>query len=93
MHTFSFLIEYWWVALWIGGAILAYVFGGWRLALLVATLGASRLIFHEGGKHAEADRRKRDQEMKRRLEDGYNEIDKRGVSRDDVSKRLRDGKF
>lgn len=93
MHTLSLILEYWYLALWLGAVILAYVFGGWRLAAAVATLGIAHLAFSEGAKRADASRKARDQEAEKRLEQGYDQIDQRGIDRDDVSKRLRDGKF
>lgn len=93
MHTLNLIFEYWWLALWLAAVIIAFVYGGWRLAAAVATLGIAHLAFSEGAKRAEASRKARDREMEKRLDRDYDQIDQRGIDRDDVSKRLRDGKF
>jgi hypothetical protein len=93
MHTLNLIFEYWWLALWIGASIIAYVVGGWRLATTVATAGIAHLAFREGGKRADESRRARDRETEKRLESGYDKIAQRGIDRDGVSKRLRDGKL
>lgn len=87
------LLENWLLLVYAGGVAVAYVVGGWRLALGVATLGAGVLLYRQGAK--DADERHKDwmQERARRQDDAYREIDERGASRDDVADRLHNGRF
>lgn len=43
-------LQYWWVAVWAAAIIAAYIWGGWRVALGVATLGAATAIYSKGRK-------------------------------------------
>ena len=52
-----FLLEYWWAFLWALAVVAAYVWGGWRVALVIATLGGATVIYNLGRKDAERDAR------------------------------------
>lgn len=85
--------EWWWLIIWSGLIVAAFVLRGWKAAAAVATLGLGVVIYRKGRRDADAARLERDRKMRERLEHGYQGIDDRGVDRDDVTDRLRDGEF
>lgn len=93
MWLASWLFEYWWLVLYGLAVFAAYVVGGWRLALGVATLGGGLLIYRQGYRDAEGDYEARADRIERKREKAYGEIADRGTDLDDVRKRLREGNY
>jgi len=87
------LFENWLVVLYLGAVGAGYAFGGWRLALGVATLGAGVLLYRQGHKDAERTHEERAERIEQEREDAYRKIDERGTSGDDVVDRLRKNNY
>ena len=86
LHWFS---DNWFLILWGASVVTAYVYGGKRLALIVATLGLGAFAYRKGIQHEREYRDERTAEVEKRRENAFKEIDNRGTSRDDVLERLR----
>lgn len=74
---------------WGASVIVAYIYGGKRLALIVATLGLGAFAYRKGIQHEREYRDERTAEVEKRRKNAFEEIDNRGTNRDDVLERLR----
>lgn len=83
------LWENWLLVLAVLAVAVAYVIGGWRLALGVATLGAGVLLYRQGHKDAERTHEERADRIEQERQDAYRKIDERGTTGSDVRERLR----
>jgi hypothetical protein len=86
-------LEWWWTVPVAGAVVFVWLRFGWKAALAVLTLGASAAIYQKGRKDERARREQTDREFQENLQDGYDEIERRGADRDRVVNDLRDGKF
>ena len=86
LHWFS---DNWFLILLGASVVTAYVYGGKRLALIVATFGLGAFAYRKGIQHERAYRDERTAKVEKRRKDAFEEIDNRGTSRDDVLERLR----
>lgn len=84
------LLEHWWLVAWVAAVAVAYVIGGWRLALAVATLGAAARVYTKGRRDGAAEIERRDQRHREHLQEQYDEIDNRPRDPDDAYRRLLD---
>jgi hypothetical protein len=89
----SWLMEYWLLVVWGIGVIVAFFVGGWRLALVVATLGVGSVAYNAGRKTERDNAQRRVEKITKERENAYTEIDARDTNRDDVARRLRDGSY
>lgn len=89
----GWLLENWLIILAVLAVVVAYVIGGWRLALGVATFGAGVLLYRQGHKDAERAHEERAERIEQEREDAYRRIDERGTSGDDVVDRLRKNNY
>ena len=79
----------WLLIPWGASVIAAYIYGGKRLALIVATLGLGAFAYRKGIQHEREYRDESTAKVEKRREDAFKEIDNRGTNRDDVLERLR----
>lgn len=84
------LVEHWWLVVWGGAVAAAYIFGGWRLALAVASFGAAWRVYERGRADGRAEIERRDQARRDYLQEHYDEIDSRPRDPDDAFRRLHD---
>lgn len=84
------VIEHWWLVLWIVAVVFAWRFGGWRLAFAVATLGAAWRIYESGRRRGQDEIERRNEKRREHLEEQYDEIDNRPRDPDDAYGRLHD---
>ena len=87
------LMENWLLVLYGLAVLVAYIVGGWRLALGVGTLGGGLLLYRQGHKDAERQHDERADRIGKERQDAYDEIDRRGTDRSDVRDRLRKGDY
>lgn len=87
------LLDNWLLIPWGVGVMVAYIYGGRRLALIILTLGFAAFAYNKGGK----DERERNNEwvteVEKKRENAFDEIENRGTNRDDVLERLRDNRY
>ena len=83
------LSDNWLLIPWGASVVAAYVYGGKRLALIVATLGLGAFAYRKGIQHEREYRDERTAKVVKRRENAFKEIDNRGTNRDDVVERLR----
>ena len=86
LHWFG---DNWLLIPWGASIIAAYIYGGKRLALIVATLGLGAFAYRKGIQHEREYRDESTAKVEKRREDAFEEIDNRGTNRDDVLERLR----
>ena len=86
LHWFG---DNWLLIPWGASVVAAYVYGGRRLALIVATLGLGAFAYRKGIQHEREYRDERTVKVEKRRENAFEEIDNRGTNRDDVLERLR----
>ena len=86
---FSWFLDYWLLLVWGAGVVVAYIYGGRNLALVVLTLGVGSFAYTQGRKSAREEHDKRAANIERKRENAYDEIDNRDTNRDDVIDRLR----
>lgn len=86
LHWFG---DNWLLIPWGASVIVAYIYGGKRLALIVATLGLGAFAYRKGIQHEREYRDERTAEVEKRRKNAFEEIDNRGTNRDDVLERLR----
>ena len=79
----------WLLIPWGASVVTAYVYGGRRLALIVATLGLGAFAYRKGIQHEREYRDESTAKVEKRRENAFEEIDNRGTNRDDVLERLR----
>lgn len=79
------LLQNWLLVAYVAIVLAAWGWGGWRLALGVATFGGGVLLYRQGHKDAERSIMVREEER----QDAYRKIDERGTTADDVADRLR----
>lgn len=89
----SWFMEYWLLVVWGVGVIVAFFVGGWRLALVVATLGVGSVAYNAGRKTERDNAQKRVEKITKERENAYDQIDARGTDRNDVIERLRGNDF
>ncbi len=87
------LFDNWLLVLWLTATGIAYLIGGWRLALGVATLGAGVLLYRQGHKDAERQHDERADRLEQERDDAYRKIDDRDTTFDDVLERLRKNNY
>jgi len=97
LEFFAFLAlllgEFWpWAAL-IAAVVGAYVYGGQRLAILVAALGTVAGTYLKGRRDESAKAAEAARKIREKREKAYAEIDARRSTADDVAERLRDRSF
>lgn len=81
--------EYWpWAAL-IALVIAAYIYGGERLAALVAMLGVVAMVYFKGRRDEKEHSAKIARDIQDKREKAYAKIDARNTSGSDVAERLR----
>jgi hypothetical protein len=90
LHWFS---DNWLLIPWGASVIVAYIYGGKRLALIVATLGLGAFAYRKGIQHGREYRDERTAKVEKRRENAFKEIDNRGTNRDDVLERLRQNDY
>lgn len=90
LHWF---LDNWFLIPWGIGVIVAYVYGGRRLALIVLTLGLGVFAYNKGGKDARKHNNIRNAEIEKKRENAYDSIENRGTNRDDVLERLRNNDY
>ena len=83
------LSDNWLPILWGASVVIAYVYGGRRLALIVATLGLGAFAYRKGIQHEREYRDESTAKVEKKRENAYDEIENRGTNRDDVLERLR----
>lgn len=66
LSVLGWMIQHWWLVLALGAVLGAYIVGGWRLALAVATLGAGAGLYSKG---QEAERARQRQRAERARQD------------------------
>lgn len=84
------MLEHWWLVLGIIAVAVAYIVGGWRLALAVATLGVGWRVYSAGRRHGRDEIERRDDARRDYLKEKYDEIDNRPRNPADAYQRLRD---
>lgn len=87
------LWENWLLVLAVLAVAVAYVIGGWRLALGVATAGLGLVLYRRGHKDAEREHKARADRIEQEREDAYRKIDERGTTGSDVRDRLQSGDY
>lgn len=93
MWALGLLLEYWWLVLWAALCVGAWVIGGWRLLLIVATLGGASIIYRAGWQGADKSRDAREHKRSEDLAEKYRTIDGRGTDRNAAADRLQRGDF
>lgn len=88
-----FLWENWLLVLAVLAVVVAYIIGGWRLALGVASLGLGMVLYRQGHKDAQKEYRERADRIEEKRQDAYDEIDRRNTSGQHVRDRLRSGDY
>lgn len=69
LEVFWWFVQHWYLALFGAAIVAAYIIGGWRLALAVATLGAGAFIYRKGQESERARQRQQaEQAQKHRQE-------------------------
>ena len=91
--SLHWLGDNWLLIPWGASVITAYVYGGRRLALIVATLGLGAFAYRKGIQHEREYRDESTAKVEKRREDAFEEIDNRGTNRDDVLERLRQNDY
>lgn len=85
--------EFWpWAAL-IAAVIAAYIYGGPKLAGIVATLGMAAGLYLKGRRDEGARAREANRRVKEKREKAYDQIDARNSTAGDVAERLRNRSF
>lgn len=93
MDTILWLLNHWYVVVWVGAVIVGWNVGGWRLALALGTLGLGVSAYLYGRKSERVNAQARVEKIVKERESAYSEIDARDTDRDDVARRLRDGSY
>lgn len=89
----SWFLDNWPLIPWGAGVVLAYIYGGKRLALVVLTLGLGAFAYRKGVQNTKDAYADRVADVKERRENAFDEIDNRGTNRDDILERLRDNGY
>lgn len=82
---FWWVLNNWLLLAYVAIVLASWGWGGWRLALGVATLGGGVLLYRQGHKDAERAIEVREEER----QDAYRKIDERGTTGSDAIERLR----
>ena len=90
LHWFG---DNWLLIPWGASVIAAYIYGGKRLALIVATLGLGAFAYRKGIQHEREYRDESTAKVEKRRQNAFEEIDNRGTNRDDVLERLRQNDY
>ena len=83
------LLDNWLLIPWGVGVVVAYIYGGKRLALVALTLGLSAFAYTKGGKDERERNNERVTKVEKKRENAYDKIKNRGTNHDDVLERLR----
>lgn len=92
MSIFEFLywlINNWLLILWGASILIGYIYGGKTLALSIFTLGFGLISYRKG----KSDKSEHIQEVERKRDEAFKEIEDRVITRADVVDRLHRGKF
>jgi hypothetical protein len=87
---FWWLLDHWWLFVWIGAAGGAYIAGGWRLVAVVASFGLAARLYTKGRADGAKTVAQRNLQRRKILQEKYDEIDNRPRDRDDAYRRLLD---
>lgn len=87
------IVEYWVLIVWVAAVLAARVYGGWRLAFVVASLGASLIAYRKGSKDERESHERAANEIEEKRRAAYDRIDRRGTTGRDVVERLRKGDY
>lgn len=71
----------------------AWFYGGRNLAIAVATVGVGHMLYRTGRKQERAAQDQLADNIERKREDAYAEIDNRGTTRSDAVERLHKGNY
>lgn len=93
MSLFLWFLEHWYVVLWVAGIVVAYIYGGRNLALIVGTLGLGAVAYKYGQKSERENYNKHADKIEEERQSEYDKIDQRDTDRDDVTERLRKGNY
>lgn len=93
MSLFFWFLEHWYVFLWVAGVVVAYIYGGRNLALIVGTLGLGAVAFKYGQETERENHNKRADKIEKERQSEYDKIDQRDTNRDDVIERLHKGDY
>ncbi len=89
----TWFTEYWPLIIWGAGIILAYIYGGYRLAFIVLTLGIGSVAYKAGKKNERENYEQKVNEIEKARQNAYRQIDERDTTRADIVKRLRDRSY
>jgi len=89
----SWFLDNWLLIPWGAGVVLAYIYGGKRLALVVLTLGLGAFAYQKGVQNTENTYKERAADVKERRKNAFDEIDNRGTNQRDILERLRDNGY
>ncbi len=89
----SWFLDNWLLIPWGAGLVLAYIYGGKRLAFVVLTLGFGAFAYQKGIQNERDALEKRVADVKERRENAFEEIDNRATDKRDLLNRLRDGGY
>ena len=89
----GFILDYWPVILWVAAVAAAYIYGGWKIAAVVATLGLAGIAYRKGRRDATQRHRQVADELDKRRREEYDKIDQRGTTGSDAADRLRKGDY
>lgn len=89
----SVSLEYWIAVVAFIGTVIATKVGGWRLGLPFFILTCFLIGMTWGEERAREKIQDETKEIQDKREEAYREIDKRGTTASDVTKRLQDGSF
>jgi hypothetical protein len=89
----SWFLDNWLLIPWGAGLVLAYIYGGKRLAFVVLTLGFGAFAYRKGIQNERDALEKRVADVKERRENAFEEIDNRATDKRDLLNRLRDGGY
>jgi len=89
----SWFGDNWLLIPWGAGVVVAYIYGGKKLAIVVLTLGFGMVAYRKGASHERDNHEKRAKKINEDRENAYDEIDNRRTNRDNVLERLRDNDY
>lgn len=92
-HLLSWFLDNWFLLPWGMGVIIAYHYGGRKLAFVVFTLGFGIFAYRKGVTNERETHNRRAEDIEMRRENAYQKIDNRNTDRDDVINRLRENDY
>lgn len=90
---FSWFLDNWLLIPWGAGVVVAYIYGGKRLALVVLTLGLGAFAYRKGVQNTKNAYQKRAEDVMERRENAFDEIDNRDTNQRDIVERLRNNSY